>query len=114
MLYDPKWSKQKDKTQVFTLESLISWLKQQPPEKTYCYTDGGNCLLSQYFRAHGVLGTVCNRKVGRHLLPPNFNAIAGGAGDFTGITYTPKNDANWQRQRIFGHALARAEEVLAG
>ena len=50
MLYDPKWEKPAD---VFSLESLIAWLEQQPSETVYWYTNQGRCLLSQYFAAMG-------------------------------------------------------------
>lgn len=54
MLYDPKWEKPVE-TQIdpFLLGSLIAWLEQQPAQKTYRYTDPRNCLLCQYFTAHG-------------------------------------------------------------
>ena len=48
MLYDPKWEQQ-TKADPFTVGALISWLEQQPAEKTYCYADSGGCLLHQYY-----------------------------------------------------------------
>lgn len=53
MLYDPKWEVQ-TKPDVFSLESLITWLEKQPAKATYCYLDNGGCMLHQYFAAAGV------------------------------------------------------------
>jgi hypothetical protein len=49
MLYNSNW----DKPDVFSLESLISWLEKRPADKAYDYTDCRGCLLAQYFTAMG-------------------------------------------------------------
>jgi hypothetical protein len=54
MLYDPKWENTTTKPDVFSLESLVAWLEKQPASKTYCYVDGGNCLIHQYLAAAGI------------------------------------------------------------
>jgi hypothetical protein len=57
MLFDPKWEVEV-KADPFSLEGLIAWLEKQPADKTYCYGDGGACLIHQYL-------TSCGIKVGR-------------------------------------------------
>lgn len=58
MLYAPKWD-QKTKADPMKLETLIAWLEQHHPETRYVYGDIDNCLLAQYFRAHGYDVTSC-------------------------------------------------------
>ena len=36
------------KPDVFTLEALYPWLQSFPPEREYCWFDGGLCLFGQY------------------------------------------------------------------
>ncbi len=51
MLYNPQWTQ----PDVFSLESLIAWLEQQPPKKRYSYMNvEGRCLIGQYLTAHGL------------------------------------------------------------
>ena len=38
---------------VFTLASMIAWLRTKPPEEGYCYMDHGRCLWGQYLIDHG-------------------------------------------------------------
>lgn len=53
MLYDPKWEVQTEtKADPFALSTLIAWLEQQESSATYCYGDGGRCLLARYFQNH--------------------------------------------------------------
>jgi hypothetical protein len=114
MLYDPKWAV-KTKADPFKLATLIAWLEKQDARQTYCFTSNGECLLAQYFSAHGfvcvhmftdgfVHGTPIPSRWGmtearaRGLLtsiPPKFNEIA---------EYGP---------RTFGAALRRACKVAA-
>lgn len=47
MLYNPR----KD---AFSLDRLIAWLEQQPPDKTYVYMYCEECLLAQYAKHIGV------------------------------------------------------------
>lgn len=54
MLYNKRWdAKVEQKADPFALGSLIAWIEKQPSDMRYCYTDGGICLLSQYFSACG-------------------------------------------------------------
>lgn len=96
MLYDKRWDKTETKPDVFSLENLIVWLEKQPADKVYCYADNGNCLLGQYFIAHGhtdvAVGgeTVWLGDAKSHTLPDSFRKLA---------VYWP---------RTFGAALKRA------
>jgi hypothetical protein len=86
MLYDPKWEQQAEtKADPFSLASLIAWLEQQPAAEMYCYRENGDCLLAQYFIAHGY----CNVNMGplvffhgpkneKANVPRQFNDIAVG------------------------------------
>jgi hypothetical protein len=48
MLYDPK-------TDLFTLDSLITWLETQPPDRAYNFNDRcGDCLIGQYLAGVGI------------------------------------------------------------
>jgi hypothetical protein len=97
MLFNTKWEKPAD---VFSLESLIAWLEKQPAKKTYCYTDNGACLLSQYFRASGYE----KAEIG------GYNAWLEGYGQ--GQTLLPEafSDLVYEHPRTFGAALKRARE----
>lgn len=56
MLSRQEWSipKVQPRPSVFSIESLILWLEQQPPDKRYDYHDcRGACLYGQYMAAHG-------------------------------------------------------------
>jgi hypothetical protein len=89
----------------FTLESLVAWLEMMPGDSVYCFQSNGNCLLAQYFIAHGFryvnMGPAQffhgqsepNEKASD--LPPGFNNIAVG------------------HPRTFGAALTRARAALA-
>ena len=33
---------------VFTLASMIAWLRTKPPEEEYCWSNTGGCLFAQY------------------------------------------------------------------
>jgi hypothetical protein len=102
MLYDKRWDKPEVKSDPFSLESLIAWLEKQPEDKTYCYTDTGQCLLSQYFLSNGFENVAVGPYDFDHgsdfqykeKLPPSFNEIAQG------------------RPRQFGSALDRAREAV--
>jgi len=91
MLYDKRW-------QTNTVESLIWWLEQQPAKSRYIYEDRDNCLLCQYYKAHGIDAgsmSASNYWVDRqeYQLPEHFNdvAIAG--------------------RKTFGAALQRARVI---
>ena len=53
MLYNTNWAKTHN--DVFSLESLITWLEKQPAAGAYDYSSTKNCLLCQYFRACGIV-----------------------------------------------------------
>jgi len=107
MLYDRKWDEQKkqDARDIFTIESLISWLEKRDPSESYDFVDIHNCLFAQYFKAHGY---------------PNANS--GGnyvrLGGVMTCQLTPF-PAGWDRvaartPSTFGAALERARTVHAG
>lgn len=35
-----------------TLEALVAWLQQQPPDTEYIFQDPARCVLGQYLTAH--------------------------------------------------------------
>lgn len=78
MLYDPQ-------TEIkHNLLGFIEWLKQQPPEQTYCYTDSQNCALAQYLKAQGKteFDDYCLPSEGtKNVLGPDANYILNKAGD---------------------------------
>ena len=103
MLYDPKWEQ---RTNAFSLTSLIAWLERQDPVQEYCYSNTGECLLARYFSESGFNNVIMAARlfyhfpaVGSHYetvaLPAHFNDIAKG------------------KVRTFGAALARARALLA-
>lgn len=54
MLYDKRWDRTETKPDVFSLESLIAWLEEQPARRAYDYGDcQGGCLYGLYMAAHG-------------------------------------------------------------
>lgn len=54
MLYNPKGGQQ-TKADLLKIETIISWLEQQPAHQTYDYhAMCGRCLFGQYFTVHGV------------------------------------------------------------
>jgi len=56
MLFNPTWGEvTQEVTQPDYLSntSLIAWLEKQPADGTYPYSDPCNCMLAQYFDAHG-------------------------------------------------------------
>jgi hypothetical protein len=101
MLYDPKWEAETNKPELWTPRHLIAWLETMPPEKEYCYTSNGHCLLAQYLMAHGwpkpALDSIYADDLttrARRKLPEHFNDIA-----------------IWHPQ-TFGGALARARAAF--
>jgi len=97
MLYDPKWEQQ---TNPFSLTSLIAWLEKQPAGKTYCYTDGGECLIAQYLQS-----------IGR----TNVRVWCGGAYETRqGRGQVPREmwRTSIDEPSTFGAALARARALM--
>lgn len=47
MLNNPKWQLDAD----LSLLSLVAWLEQQPPGKTYAFADSDFCLLAQWLKS---------------------------------------------------------------
>lgn len=94
MLYNQDWDNKKD---IHSLESLISWLREQDPAKKYKYWEGDCCCLAQYYDAMGEETATVDQAylytdTGMRPLPDGFNTIARGRW-FT---------------NTFGHALNRA------
>ena len=101
MLYDPKWAARNDP---FALASLIAWLERQDPDRAYCYSSTGECLLARYFRERGFNRVIMAAEFFYHWpradalyevtpLPPHFNDVAKG------------------KIRTFGAALLRARAM---
>jgi hypothetical protein len=114
MLQDPKWDKKLKELEtrdIYSLESLIAWLKEQPPGKTYPYTQPFGCALCQYFNA--MTGEACTVTAlvliipGMPLqdLPKDFNDIVYGE------PMLPSPSGKSGKSRTFGQALQRAEQV---
>jgi len=34
-------------------QSFINWLRKQPPEKKYAYSDNRNCVICKFFQSYG-------------------------------------------------------------
>jgi hypothetical protein len=92
-------------TDPFSTEALVEWLRKQPANRRYEYTDSCGCLLAQYFHSvikDDVLVSDKNwheLEAGKeHPLPQGWNDISLGRPS--------------QRVRTFGQALARAEALL--
>jgi hypothetical protein len=98
MLFDPKWEVRAD---VFSIESLVSWLEKQPANKAYCYYDHDGCLLHKYFSAVG-------------LNPVWIGGLTFQTKDFPNV-YQPipefMQDISAEEPHTFGGALARAREA---
>ncbi len=82
------------KPDVFSLEGLIAWLETQDPATTYCWVDGGHCLLAQYAKA-----------VGSTYLKVTVGLNGGRHGEPDGIAIL--------RPWTYGAALERARKLLA-
>lgn len=91
------------------LDALIAWLETKPSGQHYFYQACDRCLLAQYFR--DIYGR-CTVQVGsgeyvvhyrfltyRYPLPPEFNSISIGDGQYSDWT--------------FGKALQRAMAIRA-
>jgi hypothetical protein len=86
------------------LNTLISWLEMQPPEKPYCYTDGGNCLLTQYFTAMGFKKVV--------MFSHKMNYFDANLSTRVYITLSRDfHDIPLAEPRTFGAALDRARSL---
>ena len=113
MLYNPDWNiNTPDPLIDSTLQDLINWLRLQPPEEKYNFSDSENCLLCSFLKDQGVLNPVVNKTywvrasgLTPHNLPPNFNYIAEGS-IFPSIFKS--STTKW----TYGEALKRAEAQL--
>lgn len=73
-----------------TIEALVDWLRTQPPEKTYIWSDPVFCAVGQYLADHdSSWGTVAYSEL------PDYERIAK------------------VEPHTFGAALERAEKLLA-
>lgn len=100
MYFDPT-CKSETKADPFSLDSLITWLERQPPDREYDYGDTENCALCQYAKSIGYE-----------------NPRAGGnyIREFDSCTrnYIPNSeDVVAPDPWTFGAALERAREVAA-
>lgn len=84
----------------FTLPHLVSWLETKNPSETYCYTDGGRCLVATYYKEFEPRFCACDPDVwydseqNEFGLPRGFDCIACSA------------------PHTFGAALSRAQAAL--
>jgi len=86
------------------VESLVSWLRQQDPNKRYNYYNANKCLLTQYLEDHGYqdgYALVHTYRIdgNKYTLPEELNSIA-------------KYTKSWFKSRTFGGALKEAEKCL--
>jgi hypothetical protein len=120
MLYNPDWKNRPASDDWRSLDNLISWLETKNPNEVYQYSNGLNCMLSQYLKAKGKKGVLVKNKTAifykmskflffrwnrrkEHDLPPFFDQIALGSSI----------DNNRDRVWNFGAALERAKSVRA-
>ena len=102
MLFNPDWNENKIDEKVFTNESLIAWLEKQPANAWYPYADAANCMLAQYFDAHGFeYAYVSSSGVVSDLLRPSNDSYNG---HYT-VRYNPMWNSIAQRSDNFGDAL---------
>lgn len=74
----------------FTTEALIKWLRQQPPDAEYIWSDPAFCMMANYLADHGASwGAVAYSEM------PGYREIAE------------------TKPHSYGAALARAEKLLA-
>ncbi len=103
MLYDPKWEQ---RTNAFSLTSLIAWLQRQDPVEEYCYSSTGECLLARYFSESGFNKVIMAARFFYHF--PNFDAR------YETVTLPGHfNDVAKGKVRTFGAALQRARALHA-
>lgn len=99
MLYDSKW--EKPKTEVFSINGLVEWLKKQNPRKRYNYQCcNGGCLAGLY------LASVSDRSPYDLCDGDPFLSVFGG--DM--LSY---GEIASTRPWTFGSALKRAEKWQA-
>lgn len=87
------------------IEPLIDWLRTKDPNEKYHYSNNTDCLIAQYFKAHGykdinVGGSDIHINSNRYLIPEAFNDVSGG--------FHVPVDRRYN-ERTFGFALKRAE-----
>jgi hypothetical protein len=105
MLYNTKWD-----SDILTVEHMLGWLRQQPPEVEYNYYSGCRCLCFQYLEAMGLdikYVTPDNytlRDGTEHTLPRELDDVA-----------SPQHVGHSVQSTLdtFGNAMARAEKMLA-
>lgn len=112
---------------VFSMESLVSWLETKDPNGQYNYCDPYGCLLHQYFTEKGVKTSLFADPDRVHLyitsayiefyvpgrgvvermgLPHGFDRVAR-----TGATEAPDRDFG-ERYNTYGRALETAKKEL--
>lgn len=89
----------------FTLEALTAWLRTKDAEQGYCWSPGGHCLFEQYGESLGFgEGSDAYNELMRGYLRCGARTASGGEPFFPVAVNEP---------HTFGHALARAEALLA-
>lgn len=88
---------------IFSLSSIVDWLREQPADGRYIWPDPNECLAACYLRSVTGVRHPCDDFGGKYVkvfdgAPSNWNY------GYIGATLP------W----TFGAALARAEQVLAG
>jgi hypothetical protein len=73
-----------------TIDALASWLRTQPPDQTYVWSDPVFCMMGQYLAAHD-----SSWGATQYSLMPGYEEIAA------------------EKPWTFGAALERAEKLLA-
>ena len=53
MLYNPQWQPTKWQPTEFSMNGLIAWLEQQPPDKSYRYLSYDTCLAARFNESCG-------------------------------------------------------------
>lgn len=102
MLYDKRWDKPEVKADPFSMDRVVQWLETKPADETYCYVDGGACLIHQYLTHAGI-------PVDR----------VWSCGDYTARRGSPRIKTSRELWRVsankphtFGAALERARAAL--
>lgn len=99
MLNNPKWDN------IFSVESLISWLESKDPSEHYVYTCNTGCVLFQYFTEKGMdIGYIDSR---------NYTLLSAPDVVFTYpyvLNQIAYGDAasHFENRNTFGAALERA------
>lgn len=100
---------------MLSTQSLINWLRKQPQDRKYAYSDPKNCCLCHYFRAYGLH----NVSVTPYEYYPNteaepfYNKPLPRDWDYIARGYRDGDDDTKGQEfhRTYGDALRRALEL---